>query len=75
MDDSMYARKSIVTRETQAVRRSQPDVREEQAGPFWVTERFVVATKPLITVERRDLSFKGSVYRSNSDGCGKSVRD
>jgi hypothetical protein len=36
--------------------RSQPDVREEQAGLNRVAERSVVAVKRVMIVERRDLS-------------------
>ena len=36
--------------------RSQPDVREEQAGLSRVAERSVVALKRVMIVERRDLS-------------------
>ena len=36
--------------------RSQPEIREEQAGPNRVAERSVVAMKRVTIVERRDLS-------------------
>ena len=36
--------------------RSQPEIREEQAGPNRVAERSVVAMKRLTMVEQRDLS-------------------
>ena len=36
--------------------RSQPEIREEQAGPNRVAERSVVALKRVMIVERRDLS-------------------
>ena len=41
-------RKRWATRETPAVRNceSQPELREEQAGPFGVAERLVVVMKP-----------------------------
>jgi hypothetical protein len=40
--------------------RSQPEVREEQAGPRWVAERSVVALKRVTIVEQRDLSSRAT---------------
>jgi hypothetical protein len=41
--------------------RSQPEIREEQAGLRRVAERFVVATKRVMIVERRDLSSRATL--------------
>jgi hypothetical protein len=56
--DSMLARKPMQTWEAPAVaaRDRQRNAREGQVRPCGVTERPVVATKPLIPAERRGLS-------------------
>ena len=41
--------------------RSQPEIREEQAGLRRVAERSVVATKRVMIVERRDLSSRATL--------------
>ena len=41
--------------------RSQPEIREEQAGLRRVAERSVVAMKPVMIVERRDLSSRATL--------------
>ena len=40
--------------------RSQPEIREEQAGPNRVAERSVVATTRVMIVEQRDLSSRAT---------------
>ena len=40
--------------------RSQPEIREEQAGPNRVAERSVVAMKRVMIVEQRDLSSRST---------------
>jgi hypothetical protein len=56
--DGMFARNTNATWEAPAVaaRDRQRDAREGQARPRGVTERPVVAMKPLITAEPRGLS-------------------
>jgi hypothetical protein len=43
--------------------RSQPEIREEQAGLRRVAERCVVAMKRVMIVERRDLSSRAWEYK------------
>ena len=41
--------------------RSQPEIREEQAGLRWMAERSVVARKRVMIAERRDLSSRATL--------------
>ena len=60
--DGMSAKEQVVNtgNPMQREARSQPEVREEQAGLNRVAERSVVATKRLTIVEQRDLSSRAT---------------
>src|SRR5260370_25220907 len=51
--------------------RSQPDIREEQAGLNRVAERSVVALKRVMIVERRDLSSRAGQEGARARGLAK----
>jgi hypothetical protein len=50
--------------------RSQPAIREEQAGLRRVAERSVVARKRVTTVERRGLTFRATMERLKRSAIG-----